>query len=86
MIHNGIEQGHLSILAETHYLMHHTAGIQNKEVADIFDSWNGTNVEGKQDNKAGEGEDGKQLYDNFLLKVGIALLVWTMVEFKADRL
>lgn len=69
MIHNGIEQGHLSILAETHYLLHHTLGLSNEEVADLFDEWNGTNVEGKEDDKAGEGQEGKELYDNFLLKV-----------------
>ena len=72
MIHNGIEQGHLSILAEAHYLLHHTAGLENKAVADIFDEWNGTNVKGKEDAKAGEGEEGKELYDNFLLKVSSA--------------
>lgn len=69
MVHNGIEQGHLSILAEAHYLLHHTVGLENKEVADIFDEWNGTNAKGGEDQKAGEGEEGKELYDNFLLKV-----------------
>jgi len=71
MVHNGIEQGHLSILAEAHYLLHHTVGLENKEVADIFDEWNGTNAKGGEDQKAGEGEEGKELYDNFLLKVRV---------------
>lgn len=71
-VDNGIEQGHLSILAEAHYLLHHTAGLENKAVADLFDEWNGTNAKGGEDEKAGEGKEGKELYDNFLLKVGPA--------------
>jgi len=74
MIHNGIEQGHLSILAEAHYLLHHTAGLENKAVADLFDEWNGTNAKGGEDEKAGEGKEGKELYDNFLLKIGAEIL------------
>jgi hypothetical protein len=69
MVHNGIEQGHLSILAEAHYLLHHTVGLENKEVADIFDEWNGTSAKGGEDQKPDEGAEGKELYDNFLLKV-----------------
>lgn len=71
-VDNGIEQGHLSILAEAHYLLHHTAGLENKAVADLFDEWNGTNAKGGEDDMAGEGKEGKELYDNFLLKVGPA--------------
>lgn len=70
MLHNGIEQGHLSILAEAHHLLHWTAGLSNDEIADIFDEWNGTK---ELESVKGEGQvggQGKELADNFLIKLG----------------
>ncbi len=68
MLHNGIEQGHLSILAEAHHLLHCVAGLSNADVADIFDDWNGTNKL-KETKGGSKGGAGKELTDNFLVKV-----------------
>lgn len=39
MIHNGIEHGHLSIIAELRSLLHHQLGFSNDEIADAFEKW-----------------------------------------------
>ncbi len=68
MIHNGIEQGFLSVLAEAHAILHTTAGLSNDEIADMFDEWNGTKKLEK-DEKAKVGGEGGELEDNFLIQV-----------------
>lgn len=40
MVHNGIEQGELSVLAEAYTLLHKTLGISNDEISKIFAAWN----------------------------------------------
>lgn len=40
MVHNGIEQGQLSVLAEAWSFLHRTLGISNEEIKDIFNEWN----------------------------------------------
>lgn len=58
MVHNGIEQGQLSILAEVWSIMHRTLEISNEEIKDIFNSWNA------------KGE----LSDDFLVDLGAHIL------------
>lgn len=74
MLHNGIEQGHLSILAEAHHLLHWTAGMTNDEIADVFDEWNGTKALESVTGEGQVGGEGKELNDNFLIKLGAEVL------------
>lgn len=74
MIHNGIEQGHLSILAEAHHLLHWTAGMSNAEIADVFDEWNGTKELENTEGEGSVGGAGKELMDNFLIKIGAEIM------------
>lgn len=73
MVHNGIEQGHLSILAEAHQFLRQTCGLPNEETADLFDEWNGTK-QGEELHKKDAGQPGKELYDNYLVKVSLVEL------------
>lgn len=57
-LHNGIEQGMMSVLAETWSLLHVGLGLSNDEVGDIFGSWN----------KEG------MLHDCFLVSIGADIL------------
>jgi len=58
MIHNGIEQGHLSVFAEVHSILRHQLSLSNFEIADIFEKW------------SAEGE----LRGNYLLNIGVKAL------------
>ncbi|KAL3471538.1 6-phosphogluconate dehydrogenase [Aspergillus californicus] len=58
MVHNGIEGGMLSAVAEAWALLHYGRGLEYEEIADIFDQWN----------KEGE------LRNNFLLEIGVDVL------------
>ncbi|KAL4749790.1 hypothetical protein BDW72DRAFT_204456 [Aspergillus terricola var. indicus] len=58
MVHNGIEGGMLSALAEAWSLLHYGRGLGYEEIADLFESWN----------KEGE------LRNNYLLEIGAELL------------
>ncbi|KAL4974905.1 nucleoside phosphorylase domain-containing protein [Aspergillus desertorum] len=58
MVHNGIEGGMLSTLAEAWALLHYGCGLGYEEIADLFESWN----------KEGE------LRNNYLLEIGAELL------------
>ncbi|KAL4922473.1 nucleoside phosphorylase domain-containing protein [Aspergillus aurantiobrunneus] len=58
MVHNGIEGGMLSAVAEAWSLLHYGRGLGYEEIADIFAEWN----------KEGE------LRNNFLLEIGADLL------------
>ncbi|KAI0124301.1 6-phosphogluconate dehydrogenase [Xylariales sp. AK1849] len=40
MVHNGIEHGMMSVVAEVWLLFTKGLGLKNEEIADIFDSWN----------------------------------------------
>ncbi|KZO98952.1 6-phosphogluconate dehydrogenase C-terminal domain-like protein [Calocera viscosa TUFC12733] len=40
MVHNGIEQGLLGVIAEAHGLLRTQLGYSSKEIADIFERWN----------------------------------------------
>jgi len=41
MLHNGIEQGMLSVTCEAYALLHQCLSFSNDEIASIFESWNG---------------------------------------------
>lgn len=62
MVHNGIEQGQLSILAEAWSLLHRTLRLSNDEIKDIFNDWN----------QRGE------LSDDFLVDLGAHILTFNV--------
>lgn len=62
MVHNGIEQGQLSILAEVWSLLHRTLQFSNEEISKIFDDWNA------------KGE----LSDDFLVDLGAHILTFNV--------
>ncbi|KAK5054485.1 hypothetical protein LTR84_001376 [Exophiala bonariae] len=55
MVHNGIEQGMMSAVAEVWYIMNRCLGMEYDEIANIFESWNAKGP----------------LRDNFLVSIGI---------------
>ncbi|KAK5464989.1 hypothetical protein LTS15_001552 [Exophiala xenobiotica] len=55
MIHNGIEQGMMSAIAEVWFIMNKRLKMKYEEIADVFESWN---------------KDGP-LRDNFLVSIGV---------------
>jgi len=57
MVHNGIEQGMMSVICEIWYIMNHCLDMEYPEIADVFESW--TNE-----------KDGP-LFDNFLVGIGV---------------
>lgn len=57
MVHNGIEQGMMSVIAEVWYILTKGLGLDYAEVADIFESWN----------KSGP------LHDCFLVDIGVSI-------------
>jgi len=61
MVHNGIEQGILGILAEAHSLLYTQLGYSDREISDIFEKWNSTG----------------ELRDNYLLGIGVEILRFT---------
>jgi 6-phosphogluconate dehydrogenase len=40
MVHNGIEYGDMQLIAETYDLLHRGAGLEPRELADVFAEWN----------------------------------------------
>lgn len=62
MVHNGIEQGQLSILAEAWSLLHRTLQLPNEEIKDILNDWNA------------QGE----LSDDFLVDLGAHILTFNV--------
>jgi 6-phosphogluconate dehydrogenase len=58
MVHNGIEGGMLSVLAEAWQYMHDGLGMEHTEIGDVFDKWN----------KSGE------LRNSFLVRIGASIL------------
>jgi 6-phosphogluconate dehydrogenase len=45
MVHNGVEYGDMQLIAEAYDVLHRGAGIPTGELADIFASWNETELE-----------------------------------------
>jgi 6-phosphogluconate dehydrogenase len=45
MVHNGIEYGDMQLIAEAYDLLHRLGGLSNAELAEVFDQWNGTELE-----------------------------------------
>lgn len=41
MVHNGIEYGDMQLIAEAYDILHRGAGLQAGELAEVFDRWNG---------------------------------------------
>ncbi|KAI2770529.1 hypothetical protein DTO012A8_4701 [Penicillium roqueforti] len=58
MVHNGIEGGMLSVLAETWQYMHEGLGMEHGTIGDVFDKWNETG----------------ELRGNFLINIGAKIL------------
>ncbi len=40
MVHNGIEYGDMQLICEAYDLMHRGLGMENDEIADVFEEWN----------------------------------------------
>ncbi len=40
MVHNGIEYGDMELISEAYHLLKDVAGLNNKELADVFTEWN----------------------------------------------
>jgi len=45
-VHNGIEYGDMQLIAEAYALLKHRIGLDNEAMADVFDAWNGKELEG----------------------------------------
>lgn len=69
MLHNGIEQGELSVLAEAYTLLRHTLNIPNAEIKDIFAKWKETG----------------ELSDNYLVELGSLILGFTEGDGMKDK-
>eukprot|EP01129_Flabellula_baltica_P010966 TRINITY_DN470_c0_g1_i1.p1 TRINITY_DN470_c0_g1~~TRINITY_DN470_c0_g1_i1.p1 ORF type:complete len:487 (-),score=150.76 TRINITY_DN470_c0_g1_i1:12-1472(-) len=40
MVHNGIEYGDMQLISEAYFLLKHALGLNNDEIADVFEEWN----------------------------------------------
>lgn len=40
MVHNGIEYGDMQLIAESYFLLKHVAGLNNQELAEVYQRWN----------------------------------------------
>ncbi|KIJ52385.1 hypothetical protein M422DRAFT_156207 [Sphaerobolus stellatus SS14] len=58
MIHNGIEQGMLSVVCEAYAFLHQCLALSNDDIANIFESWNNNG----------------ELKGNYLVKIGAEAL------------
>jgi len=45
MVHNGIEYADMQLIAESYDLLRSVAGLEPAEIADVFDEWNGGDLE-----------------------------------------
>jgi 6-phosphogluconate dehydrogenase len=45
MVHNGIEYGDMQIISETYHIMKSLLGLDNEEMAEIFQEWNKTELD-----------------------------------------
>ncbi len=46
MVHNGIEYGLMRLISETYHLMKQGLGLDNNQLADVYDRWNDSELEG----------------------------------------
>jgi 6-phosphogluconate dehydrogenase len=76
MIHNGIEYGDMQLIAEAYWILNRGLGLDVHELADIFDEWNGGDLESylieitAQILRVKDPETGKPLLDLVLDKAG----------------
>jgi 6-phosphogluconate dehydrogenase len=65
MVHNGIEYGDMQLISEAYFLLKNALGLNNEEIADVFEEWNKgdlnsylieitTEIFRKKDDKTGE--------------------------------
>lgn len=71
MIHNGIEYGDMQLISEAYHQMHQILGLKPKELSQVFDQWNKTEldsylIEITTQIFAQEDSDGKPLVDKIL--------------------
>ena len=45
MVHNGIEYGDMQLICEAYYILKHALGLSNRELYQVFDAWNRTELE-----------------------------------------
>jgi 6-phosphogluconate dehydrogenase len=45
MVHNGIEYGDMQLIAEAYDVMRTLGGLSNAEIADVFEAWNGAELQ-----------------------------------------
>ena len=76
MVHNGIEYGDMQLIAEAYDIMRRVLGMSADEMADVFDEWNGGDLESflieitAQILRVKDPETGKPLVDLVLDKAG----------------
>ncbi|MEP6819177.1 MAG: NADP-dependent phosphogluconate dehydrogenase [bacterium] len=76
MVHNGIEYGDMQLIAEVYGLLRDGFGLSTAQMADIFDEWNGSNLESylieitAKILRVKDPETGKPLVDLVLDKAG----------------
>lgn len=88
MVHNGIEYGDMQLIAEVYDILKTVVGLNNEEMADLFDEWNKSELESylieitssilrKKDDVSGEG----YVVDYILDKTGMkGTGKWTVHE------
>ncbi|KAK8001928.1 6-phosphogluconate dehydrogenase (decarboxylating) [Apiospora marii] len=76
MVHNGIEQGMMSVLAEAWLMMSRGLGLRNDEIRDVFKAWDASGplsgcflVAIGVDVESAKGKDGKYVLDSVRDKV-----------------
>jgi 6-phosphogluconate dehydrogenase len=45
MVHNGIEYGDMQLICEAYYILKHAVGLSNRELFEVFKSWNESELE-----------------------------------------
>jgi 6-phosphogluconate dehydrogenase len=86
-VHNGIEYGDMQLIAEAYDVLKHVLGMNNEEIADVFDAWNNGELQsylieitGKILRKKDEN-DGGYVVDKVLDKTGMkGTGRWTVQE------
>ncbi|KAG2219484.1 hypothetical protein INT45_010404 [Circinella minor] len=75
MVHNGIEYGDMQLISEVYHIMKEGLGINNDQMADIFEEWNKEEldsflIEITRDILRFKDEDGSSLLEKILDKAG----------------
>jgi 6-phosphogluconate dehydrogenase len=86
-VHNGIEYGDMQLIAEVYDILKHVLGMNNEEIADVFDEWNQGELQsylieitGKIFRKKDDSDDG-YVVDKILDKTGMkGTGRWTVQE------